>query len=514
MKENIAGCQNFLYRIDMANKSMLMSWIGNADLDALKGGDSVGALARILQARKFDRLLVLNDWRDDRVARYRGWLEDRFPEYAPLSFTSITLTGPTNFAEIYTAATSLLDSQRATEWDLALNISSGTAAMQFVSIILGKIRYPRAELLEASREHGVRSADIPIEIPAEMAQEFLRPFARRAAQAADGRAPDIAHFGDIAYRCNAMRRLVERAKSTALHDESIIIFGESGSGKELLAKAIHGESRRKAKKCVAVNCGAIPPELFESEFFGHAKGSFTGATADRKGYFEQANGGTLFLDEIGELPIAAQVKLLRVLESGEIQSVGRDKLIKVDVRIIAATNLNLQHAVAEGDFRDDLYYRLMVSVLEIPPLRERKEDIEPICETLLRDLIEFRRLPRKTLLVSGLRAIEAYDWPGNVRELRNLLVRVLVEPGEPGQIGITEKDIAAALLPSYAPAGQILGQRLGPPFDVTKVTAEVERHYLLRALEESAGVKAKAAKLLGLKSAQNVIDWSKRLLEQ
>jgi transcriptional regulator with PAS, ATPase and Fis domain len=239
-------------------------------------------------------------------------------------------------------------------------------------------------------------------------------------------------------------RVIEIAVQVAPTDLSVLITGESGTGKEYFPQIIHQFSTRKHGKYVAVNCGAIPEGTIDSELFGHEKGSFTGAMADRKGYFEEADGGTIFLDEIGELPLSTQVRLLRVLEAGEFMKVGSSKALKTNVRVVAATNLNINDAVEKGEFREDLYYRLNTVPLKVMPLRDRKEDIHLLFRKFASDFAERYRMPTIRLDNEAVAVLLAYDWPGNVRQLKNITE----------QISIIEKErlIDAKTLQHYIPA--------------------------------------------------------------
>ena len=241
-----------------------------------------------------------------------------------------------------------------------------------------------------------------------------------------------------------LNRAIEVAVQVAPTDLSVLITGESGTGKEIFPQIIHQFSSRKHGKYIAVNCGAIPEGTIDSELFGHEKGSFTGALADRKGYFQEADGGTIFLDEIGELPLATQVRLLRVLETGEFIKVGSSKMIKTNVRVIAATNLNLSEAIDEGKFREDLYYRLNTVPIIITPLRERPDDINLLFRKFARDFAEKYRMPPIVLDDHAKTILTNYRWPGNVRQLKNITE----------QISIIEKerDITAEILRNYLPA--------------------------------------------------------------
>jgi DNA-binding NtrC family response regulator len=218
-----------------------------------------------------------------------------------------------------------------------------------------------------------------------------------------------------------IKDLLDITIQVAQSDISVLITGESGVGKEVFAKAIHGHSKRSDKKLISVNCGAIPEGILESELFGHKKGSFTGAVDDRKGYFEIADGGTLFLDEIGEMPLTTQVKLLRVLETNEFMRIGAETVTKVDVRIIAATNKDLQKEVDTKRFRNDLYFRLKAVTLNVPPLRKRREDIQPLISEFIINYSKQNKIPEPRISGRAIDLLTVYNWPGNVRELKNVV---------------------------------------------------------------------------------------------
>lgn len=224
----------------------------------------------------------------------------------------------------------------------------------------------------------------------------------------------------------ALNRALEKAIQVAPTDISVLVIGESGVGKEFIPKIIHSESRRKHQPYIVVNCGAIPEGTIDSELFGHEKGAFTGATSTRKGYFEVADGGTIFLDEVGELPLQTQVRLLRVLESGEFMKVGSSQVQKTDVRIVAATNVNMMKAIQDGRFREDLYYRLNTVQIDMPALRERKGDIHLLFRKFAIDFAEKYRMPELKLTDDAVSYLENYSFPGNVRQLRNLVEQLTV----------------------------------------------------------------------------------------
>ncbi|MDB6110120.1 MAG: sigma54 specific transcriptional regulator with sensor, Fis family [Pedosphaera sp.] len=249
----------------------------------------------------------------------------------------------------------------------------------------------------------------------EMANEYLRDEIRSEL-----------NFGNIIGGSPALKKVLEQIKVVAPTQANVLVLGESGTGKELVARAIHDLSERKNKPLVRVNCASIPKELFESEFFGHVRGAFTGAIKDRVGRFELADKGTLFLDEIGEIPPDLQSKLLRVLQEGQFERLGEDRTRTVNVRLVAATNRDLLAEAKAGRFRLDLYYRLSVFPMEIPPLRERREDIGPLAEHFVAQSVKRLGIVRPRLTNANVRELEGYDWPGNVRELQNVIERALI----------------------------------------------------------------------------------------
>lgn len=277
----------------------------------------------------------------------------------------------------------------------------------------------------------------------------------------------------------AIRALLDRLEKVAPTDARVLITGENGTGKELVARAIHRLSTRADAPFVEVNCAAIPAELIESELFGHMKGSFTGAFADRSGKFEQADGGTLFLDEIGDMSPAAQAKVLRALQEGVITRVGGERPIRVDVRIIAATNKDLKQEISRGRFREDLYFRLNVVPIHVPPLRERREDIPMLVRHFAQVAVERQRLPEREFSPAAIERLCAMDWPGNVRELRNTVERLLILARGP-EIGPADVDRMVGAAPE---AGGLPGELLqAPTFAVFKERAE--RAFILAKLRE------------------------------
>jgi DNA-binding NtrC family response regulator len=321
----------------------------------------------------------------------------------------------------------------------------------------------------------------------------------RALPCSEAKLPGETSFSGIVGTSMVLRRLLRDVNIIAPTHSTVLILGETGTGKELIARAVHEHSRRKNKPLVRVNCASIPKELFESEFFGHARGAFTGAIKDRAGRFEVAEGGTLFLDEVGEIPLQLQSKLLRVLQEKSYERVGEDRTRHADVRIIAATNRDLKKEVAEGRFREDLYYRLNVFQLKVAPLRERPEDIPLLALSFVESSADELRCPKPRLTLAGIKALQGYDWPGNIRELRNVIERGIIL----AQGGALEFDVPAfgASLGPISSAPRDVVDQVEPEY-LTEIEMERHQRQNLFSVLQKAGWKVKgvggAAELLGV----------------
>ncbi|MGE5652033.1 sigma-54-dependent Fis family transcriptional regulator [Noviherbaspirillum sp. UKPF54] len=298
----------------------------------------------------------------------------------------------------------------------------------------------------------------------------------------------LKHFGIMYGASPAMERLYQQIERVAATDATVLLVGESGTGKELIANAIHHASARKSETFVAVNCGAIPAHLIEAALFGHEKGSFTGAMRQHIGYFEHASRGTLFLDEITEMPVDMQVKLLRVLESGSFVRVGGDEEVKVDVRLVAATNRDLEAAVKQGNLREDLMYRLAVFPVRVPPLRERGSDIELLAQSFLQELNE-KENSQKVLSRNSLDVIRSYSWPGNVRELKNVVQRAFILATDTLDIEECISDLASKKPTVHE---GYLNFFVGTPL------ADAQREIILATLKHYSGNKRLTAEALGI----------------
>ncbi|WP_186258575.1 sigma-54 interaction domain-containing protein [Burkholderia gladioli] len=490
--------------------AILLAWLGNTDLRAYEAqhGTEQGPILSALKALPFDALCLLSDHPAVKGRAYAKWLEQQCG--LAVSLHSAKLSSPTSYEEIYRAANEAIHIvlRDAPGADLTFHLSPGTPAMAAIWLLLAKTRYP-ARLIESSREQGVKEISIPFELSAEFTPSADKNADEALTRLMQGLPPESPAFTAIVHRCAVMRRTVAMAHRLALRDVPVLIQGESGTGKELFARAIHKASMRSSQPFIAVNCGAIPQELVDAELFGHEKGAFTGAITSRAGYFESADGGTLFLDEIGELSLASQVRLLRVLQEREVTRLGATKPKAVNVRIIAATNRVLPAEVQVGHFREDLFHRLAVGVLLLPPLREREGDLSMLIDSMLAAINAEAQLQpgfkHKKLDTSARKILIDYPWPGNVRELHNTLLRASIwATGDK----ITGEDVLASLAVALPVKGEtVLGRPLNQGISLPDLIGGVARHYLERAMAETHGNKSEAARLLGLGSYQTLTNW-------
>ncbi len=320
-------------------------------------------------------------------------------------------------------------------------------------------------------------------------------------------------FAGIVGKSRPMQKLFQLLETVAATNSTILVTGETGTGKEVIARAIHHNSPRRMHRFVAINCSAIPENLLEAELFGHVRGAFTGAVGNRQGRIEQAHKGTLFLDEVGTMSSALQMKLLRVLQEREFERIGDSNSIKVDVRVISATNSDLMKMVGDGEFREDLYYRLNVIPVRVPPLRERKDDIPLLVQHFLEKFAKESGSPRGkaaaiTVSQDAMRRLMAYDWPGNVRQLENAIERAVAFTAGRGQIDVDDlsTEIQEAVEPA-APAAIALPEE---GLDLDAFVANIERELIQRSLERTGGNKGAAARLLHLKRT-TLVEKLKRL---
>ncbi len=497
-------------------KRILMCWVGGTDIRASQGEEKAGQgpIAQAVLERAYDQVVLLSNYPKLDTANYIKWLEGH--TRATVTLHLVDLSSPTDFGEIYQAVidriTHLYDSQNAAI-KLTYHLSPGTPAMAAVWIIVAKTRFA-AELIESSTQHGVRTAKVPFDISAEFIPELLKRPDADVSRLSAGLADEAPAFEEIIHRSPAMRRVIVKAQKVASRTVPVLIEGESGTGKELMARAIHKASIRQDQPFIAVNCGAISPELVEAEFFGHKKGAFTGAASNRKGYFRSADGGTLFLDEVGELPLEMQVRLLRVLQERTVVPVGESTPVDVDFRIIAATNRTLTDEVSAGRFREDLFFRLAVAVIRLPPLRDRVGDLSLLIDFLMNKINQESAAEpaweEKKLSVGAKNILQQQQWRGNVRELVNTLTRAVIW-SDGSTIGKQEIKDALFEVPSTVGGSDgVLHRVIDKGFDIQQVMGVVARHYLSRAMAEAGENKSKAAELLGLGSYQTVKNWIKK----
>jgi len=527
----------------VVRKKVLIQWIGHSDLramaaslspakqktivDSIKGppptaGDN-GPTKTLLSSNSFDDVYLLSNYDSDWNKWFQGWLGTK------TTVVPVKLGNPTEYSRIFEIADQQIrDLKSASDWgdsELCLHLSPGTPMMAAVWLLLGKTRHP-ATFYETSRDGKCWITDVPFDL-VDVIPDVLRSADIRLQHLASEAPSQVEGFGDIIGTSSAIRDAVGRAKRAAVRSVSILLLGESGTGKDMFAQAIHKASPRRKERFKAINCAALSKTLLESELFGHAKGAFTDAKQDRAGAFETADKGTLFLDEIGECDLETQAKLLRVLQPSTKEGpairyvcrLGEEKDRRVDVRVIAATNRDLHKAIADGRFREDLYYRLAGVTITLPPLRERRSDIAAIAERLL-GLInsqfqaEGSKEPgyvHKSLSVPGIDFVKGQAWPGNVRQLYNALVQAAVF-ADGNEIGRRELEAALGEMPDPSSAmASLTGMPLGDDFSLEKHLEAIEEAYLRKAMEEARGVKAQASRLLGIPHYQTLDGKLKRL---
>lgn len=480
---------------------VLASWVGGNDLKAVAGAEA-GPILATLNEVSFDSAELLCSYPAERVEPYLNWLRKQVD--IPITAHYVSLSSPVHFGEIYQAASQHLKRLSTSGNQLSILLSPGTPAMQAVWILLGKTRYPAA-FYQSSLEQGVQQVEVPFEIAAEYVPAANTISTDKLVQLAGLDVPMDAAFDSIVAQSERMLALKAQAQILAVKQVPVLIYGETGTGKELFARAIHNAGPRSAAPFVAVNCGAIVPELIDSTLFGHKKGAFTGAIADRPGMFPQAHGGTLFLDEFGELTPDVQVRLLRVLQEGTFTPVGSNQELKVDVRLITATHRNLMQEVAHGRFREDLFYRIAVGVLHLPPLRAREGDLLLLSEKLLAGISrQDTSLGDKKISAEAKNLILQHPWRGNVRELQSTLLRAALWC--PDDL-ITAHDIEQALFKLPQAETDLMAIDVSQGIDLQEIISIIARRYMSKALAVTGHNKTRAAGLLGLKSQQTLSNW-------
>ena len=485
---------------------ILLTFTGSHDpfsISAQDGDARTGPVLTILAERKFEAVYLFTTPRMAEISEQtRAEIKSRYPETL-VTIMEVPLKDPTNYIGILRQIRGHFHHirQKHRSDAYSISVSSGTPQMHACWLMLVASGEIPATLLQTTppeflhedapcvKEIDVSTEDFP--------KVSLRGFDTPTADRTELR--QVCHdFGIIGQDPAFLRALQEAAAFSEYDDINLLLLGETGTGKEYFTRLIHHLSRRTAIPLVTVNCSAIPSELVESQLFGHKKGSFTGATSDHPGKFLTADGGILFLDELGELSLAAQAKLLRALDSGEIEPVGQSRPRKVDVRVIAATNRNLREMVGEGTFREDLYQRFGASV-SIPPLRQRRADIPLLA---LHILEEWNRVHRKqrSLAPKALTALQSFQWPGNIRELRRVILQSAILTSK---AVMTEKDLRFEELVTADPSWVVPEPANG--FDLNNYVDTLKQKIVSRALEKADQVQAKAARMLG---------WSPQALNQ
>jgi DNA-binding NtrC family response regulator len=493
----------------------LIAWIGRRDLDGAKGSPPSGPVLEFLRALPAQRALLLSNWPRSESARYLRFLRRLVATRCELRH--VDLEDPTEYRPIHQAASEALRTAAGSVplTEIGVHLSPGTPAMAAVWLLICKTTFSGVRLFKGwldkkSGEPRIAEVEFPFDIAAELLPSYLER------QADLLRTPSFetpASFNTIVAHSPVMQRLIATAARAAHFPSPVLIVGESGTGKELLARAIHRASSRSSGPWIPMNCGAMPRELVDAELFGVARGAFTGATVDRTGRFEAADGGVLFLDEVGEMPADTQVRLLRVLQEGEFQRLGETRLRRADVRVLAATNRDLADMARGGHFRSDLFYRLAVIVLRIPPLRDRREDVVRLAEGFLGRLnsraATLQGATAKRLAPSGREFAKSYDWPGNVRELENTLARIVAL--SPGDV-IRREDFEEHVFSVERTAEPLQGAApIRSGFSLPEELRRIEKAYIERALVQSGGVQEHAARFLGFRSRQTMAHRMRRL---
>lgn len=494
------------------SKAALICWVGGRDLSASQGGgDTFGPILSTLKARPHAQLHLLYNYDAEQVADYRDWLITQLD--INIQLHEAKLRSPVHYGDIYQEANSLMKAmtQELPLDQISVLISPGTPQMQSVWILMCKTTYP-VSMLESSAEQGVGDVDVPFDIAADFIPGLLAESDATLRRLSGGVTATPAAFASIVTQSPVMLTQIMKAEKIAERDIPALILGESGTGKELFARAIHQASSRSKHnngEPVTVNCGAIPRELVDSVLFGHVRGAFTGAIADKDGVFQKADGGTIFLDEFGELPSETQVRLLRVLQDGTFNRVGDPKETRVNVRVIAATNRDLMNEMVEGRFREDLFYRVAVGIINLPPLRAREGDLMLLTDKLLEEIntegikkIDGYR--GKRLSAKARHVIKTHGWPGNIRELHACLTRASVwSSGDT----INEHEMRDAFLKRPEKTGDMLGREFDATFDIHELIKDLKRHYIKKALSETRDNKTKSAEKLKLNNYQTFNKW-------
>lgn len=491
----------------------LFTWLGKTDVENMREGN-VAAIATIAlkHPEPFDKVIILANAYEVHWEKYKSWLQSKLEMAGrpckEVQIVPVHIQSPIDYASIHVEAEKWINKLSKESSKLCISLTSGTPAMISLSILIGKGK-SNTTFLQTSPQNEL----IPTEIPVDFVKEYKHSAQKNQAAKAVAKPNLKQSFANLTSESKEMKEVVALAEKLSQTEVPILILGETGTGKEVMAQAIQSAGLRKNKSFIIVNCGALPETIVDSILFGHVKGAFTGAVSDKRGLFEQADGGTIFLDEVGELTPEIQVKLLRILQQGEVTRVGDDNTISVDVRVIAATHRNLVKMMDAGEFREDLFYRLAVGIIRIPPLRARRMDLPNILKELTASINQTGSLnpdyKPKQLSDEAIDYISKLPWKGNIRELWNTLNRLFITTNqkiiEAGDIAnsIIKRDDATATLDVALDYGQTI--------NVEKMVDNYRKKYVLAALSACGNNYTKAARMLGLKSHQRLKDWMSKL---
>ncbi len=466
---------------------ILLSFIGNNDCYI---DEKSGAILSILEEIKFDKLYIFynNEKYLKPASDILRFCRKHYPQM-DVKYQEAVSENPIDYNTVYPAmyasVKNVQDENKNNDAEYTISITSGTPTMHACWIFLQQGGVIDAELIQVSREKGISPINFNLDdFPKIQDVDEIKTTLTKLSRENKNLKENLKlEFDNIIGNCDAIKNIKEKINWLSEYDIPVFIYGESGTGKELIAEALHFNSTRKEQSFVKVNCGAISPELFESEFFGHKKGSFTGAIHDKEGNFKEADKGTIFLDEVGDLPLPMQVKLFRVLEEGTIQPVG-GKEEKVDVRVITATNKDLKNLIKEGQFREELYYRIVKQEIELPPLRHRKNDVLLLTEYYVKKL-NSRHNKKKEITKEALEKLKDYHFPGNIRELFSVLENAFIYPGDKIDTAkIDFRNMSRNEMKVFIP-------EQGLDFD-----NKIPRAYYIEALKINNGNAAAAARLL------------------
>lgn len=491
----------------------LLTWLGTRDIESMSDGSSAAITSIVSHSPEhFDKIVILANQLEEKWHQFEKHLQKKIAilqkPVAEIEFIKARISSPIDYDDIAPVTDKYISHLSQNSTSLYINLTSGTPAMTALAVLIGKSK-ANVTFCQSSSKTPYQEVHIPLDFSATYRMGAAKSIANESSELSQAQHA----FENLTQHSVAMKSVISKAKRIAASEVPALILGETGTGKEVMATAIHQGSLRHKKPIKTVNCGALSPTLVESTLFGHKKGAFTGAEKDYPGVFEQADGGTLFLDEVGELSLDIQVKLLRALQQGEVTRLGDTKTVKVDVRVIAATHQDLVQMVAKGQFREDLFYRLAVGVIQMPALRERTDDIPQLCTELIDQINQTgQRHPdfiSKKISDKGIKFIKSQVWQGNIRELWNTLNRASLFSEK---AVLCEEELQNALIQRVS-SNQIDDVYLAyhDQVNLSELLDSYKKRYIVAALKASGNVKTHATKMLGLKDHQTLTNWMKKL---